>query len=208
MTDTPATPDLRLVALNCTLKRSPAPSSTDRMLALLGEAFSLHGATGPTLRVVDFAVAPGVTSDEGPGDQWPALRRAILEADILVVGTPIWLGHPASVCQQVLERLDAFLGETGPDGRPIAYDRVAAIAVVGNEDGAHHVVAEVAQALNDVGFTLAAQGAAYWVGEAMQKTDFLDLDPVPAVTLQTIETVARTTSHLARALRDHRYPSE
>jgi multimeric flavodoxin WrbA len=199
---------LRAFTLNCTLKPAPAPSSTDRMLDLLTDAFAEHDVTTTTAaRVVDLDVRPGVTSDEGPGDAWPDLRRQILDADILILGTPIWLGNPTSVCRRVLERLDAFLGETDDQDRPIASDRVAVLATVGNEDGAHHVAAQVYQALSDVGFTIPAGAQAYWVGEAMGSVDFRDLDEVPEKVASTLATVARNAAHLARLLKADGYPT-
>ena len=199
---------LSAIALNCTLKSARGEaSSTDRMLQQILSALARHDVTaGDIVRVVDRRILPGVTSDEGEGDEWPALRRRILDANILVLGTPIWLGHPSSVCQRALERLDAFLGETDDQGRMVSYGRVAVIGVVGNEDGAHHVTAELYQALGDVGFTIPANGAAYWVGEAMGKTDFRDLDQVPKPVAQTVETLARNAAHLARLLAEQPYP--
>jgi multimeric flavodoxin WrbA len=200
-------PRLTAFALNCTLKPSPEPSSTDRMLDLIEDELEDHGVELRRERVADFAVKPGVTSDEGAGDEWPDLRAGILAADIFVLGTPIWLGHPASNTQRVLERLDAFLGETDDRGRRISADRVAMVAVVGNEDGAHHVGAEVFQGLNDVGFTLGAGAMTYWVGRAMEKTDFSDLDEVPEAVAQTNATMVANAVHLAAALKDAPYPS-
>jgi multimeric flavodoxin WrbA len=107
------------------------------------EAMKPHGVDGEIVRIVDHDVKPGVTSDEGPGDAWPGLRRKVLDAEIFILGTPIWLGQPSSVCKRVLERMDAFLGETDDEGRMVSYGRVACVAVVGNEDGAHHVTAEL-----------------------------------------------------------------
>jgi hypothetical protein len=107
----------------------------------------------------------------------------------------------------VLERLDAFLGEEDERGRMVSYDRVALVGVVGNEDGAHHVGAEVFQGLNDVGFTLGANAMTYWVGEAMQKVDFQDRTPLPDATLSTADTMVRNAVHLARLLRADAYPS-
>lgn len=199
---------LEAIALNCTLKASSEPSSTDLMIRLLLDDLAGHGVDGSVVRVVDHDVKPGVTSDEGPGDAWPELRRRILDADILVLGTPIWLGQPSSVCKRVLERMDAFLGETDGQGRMVSYGKVALVAVVGNEDGAHHVSAELFQALNDVGFTLAADAACYWVGEAMKKTDFKDLPRTPEKVAATSAMAARNAAHLARFLKDNQYPGQ
>jgi multimeric flavodoxin WrbA len=199
---------VKALALNCTLKRSPADSSCELLLGELLTEMGKRGVEGEIVRLVDLDVKPGVTSDEGAGDDWPALRERILDTDIFVLGTPIWLGHPSSVCQRVLERLDAFLGEQDERGRMVSYDRVACVAVVGNEDGAHHVFAELAQALSDVGFTIPAEGSVYWVGEAMQAVDFKDKSPTPEVTATATRSLARNAAHLATVLKTHAYPSE
>lgn len=149
-----------------------------------------------------------MTSDEGEGDAWPAIRKKILEADILFVGTPIWLGQPGSICKRALERMDAFLEETDEQGRMVSYGKVAAVAVVGNEDGAHHVSAEIFQALNDVGFTIPANAVAYWVGEAMGSTNFVDLKRTPEAVETMISILTRNTAHLANLLKKSQYPGE
>ncbi|HVR54929.1 MAG TPA: NAD(P)H-dependent oxidoreductase, partial [Pseudorhodoferax sp.] len=146
--------------------------------------------------------------DEGPGDDWPAVRQRIVRSDILVLGTPIWLGQPSSVCKRVLERMDAFISETdAATGHMQAYGKVAGVAVVGNEDGAHHVCAELFQALVDVGFTVPASASTYWVGVAMGSTNYVDLAATPEKTAGTTRTLARLTAHLARLLRGSGYPS-
>jgi len=200
-------PNLSAFALNCTLKPSPQPSSTDRMLDLIGEQLDRYDIKMKTVRVADRDVKLGVTSDEGSGDEWPELRASILGAELFILATPIWLGHPSSNAQRVLERLDAFLGETDDAGRPVSADRVAMVAVVGNEDGAHHVGAELFQGLNDVGFTLPFGAMTYWVGEAMHKEDFRDLSRVPAEVNTTTSTMVRNAVHLASLLQDKPYPS-
>lgn len=200
---------LKAIALNATLKASSGePSSTDRLLELIAAAMSELGVETELIRLADHDIRPGVTSDEGPGDAWPPIRQKLLAADILVMGTPIWMGQPSSVCKRVLERMDAFLSETDEEGRMLPYGKVAAVAVVGNEDGAHHVSAELYQALNDVGFTIASNAVAYWVGEAMGSTDFKDLDSVPEKVTTTVDMVARNTVHLARLLADNPYPPQ
>jgi multimeric flavodoxin WrbA len=134
------------------------------------------------------------------------LRKKMLDAQILVLVTPIWLGQPSAVCKMVLERLDAELSETDDEGRLLTFGKVAGIGVVGNEDGAHHVTAELAQALNDVGFTLPAQAATYWVGEAMQAVDYKDVSPTPEKTSGTTQVLARHATHLASLLAANPYP--
>lgn len=198
---------LRAVAINCTLKSAPEESSCDRLLGLIADALAEHDVATATIRAVDLEIKPGVTSDEGEGDEWPPVRQQILDSQILIIGTPVWLGNPSSVCRRVLERLDAFLGETDDDGRMISSDRIGIAATVGNEDGAHNVSAQVFQALSDVGFTIPAGGHAYWVGEAMGSVDFKDLDPVPDAVTDTIATMARNTAHLARLLSGSGYPA-
>lgn len=197
---------MKALALNCTLKHRDEPSSTDRLLADIAGAFAPHGVGTEIVRVAPLAILPGVTSDEGPGDEWPGLRSRILAADILVLGTPIWLGQPSSVAKRVLERMDAFLGETDDAHRLLPYGKVAAVAVVGNEDGAHHVCAELFQALNDVGFTIPAAASTYWVGEAMGKVDYRDLPDTPDKTRRATQALAANCAHLARLLRQHQYP--
>ena len=199
---------LTAIALNCTLKsRADASSSTDRMIGLIAAELSNHGITlSETIRVVECDVKPGVLSDEGEGDAWPDIRRRILASDILILGTPIWLGQMSSVAKRVLERMDAFIGETDDQGRMPSYGKVAIVAVVGNEDGAHGVSAQVYQALNDTGWTIPASAVCYWVGEAMGETDFKDLGAVPDVVAQSAAMVASNAAHLAGLLKGSAYP--
>lgn len=201
---------LTAIAFNATLKAESAkePSSTDSMLRLILDEMQKHGVTGEIARLTEHDIRPGVTSEEGEGDAWPQLRRRLLAADIFIMGTPIWLGQPSSVGKRLLERMDAFLSETDDRGRMVSFGRVAAVAVVGNEDGAHYVSAEVFQALTDVGFSLAPGAAAYWVGEAMGEVDFVDLAQAPDKVTQTIGTLARNAVHLARLLKANAYPPE
>jgi multimeric flavodoxin WrbA len=142
----------------------------------------------------------------GRRDAWPPLRKKVLGADIFILGTPIWLGQPSSVCKRVLERMDAFLSETDDEGRMVSYGRVACVAVVGNEDGAHHVTAELYQALADVGFTIPANAVSYWVGRAMQRTDYLDLKQTPEEVVTATAMLVSNTVHLAKLLKKHPYP--
>ena len=200
------TAPLRALALVCSLKPSPAPSSSDLMARQVLEQLARHGVAGDVVRVVDHDVRPGVEVDMGEGDAWPGIRARLMEADVLVVATPTWVGHMSSVAQRVLERLDGELSETDDSGRPLVTGKVAVTAVVGNEDGAHKITADLMQALNDIGFTIPAQGGTYWNDEAMGGRDYLDLEETPEAVASTTATLAENAAHLARALRATPYP--
>lgn len=199
--------DLTALALVCTLTPSPAASSSELMARHILDELHGQGVATASVRIVDHDIKRGVLADMGDGDEWPAIRAQILAADILLLSTPIWVGHPSSVAQQVMERLDADLTEMDEEGRPIMYGKVGTVAVVGNEDGAHKTVADMMQGLNDIGFTLPAQGGTYWVGEAMQAVDYKDLDQVPEPVAVSNASLARNAAHLARVLRAARYPA-
>ncbi|EWC59601.1 BRAMP protein [Actinokineospora spheciospongiae] len=197
---------LSALALVCTLTPSPQDSSSDLIARQVLDALDGHGVTGEVVRVVDHDVKPGVLVDMGEGDAWPSIREKVLAADVLVLATPIWLGHPSSVAQRVLERLDGELSESDDEGRLLTYGKVAVVCVVGNEDGAHKVTADLFQALNDVGFTIPAGGGTYWNGEALQGTDYKDLEQTPEAVASTTATLAANTAHLARLLKAAQYP--
>ena len=195
--------ELTALALVCTLKPSPDPSSSEKLAGEVLAALREHDVSGESVRVVDHDVRPGVEKDMGDGDAWPAIRDKVLSADIVILATPTWMGHPSSVAHRVL---DAELSETDDEGRPILFGKVAVVAAVGNEDGAHLISAEVFQALNDVGFTIPAQGVTYWNGEAMGSVDYQDLPKTPDATAGTTKTVAANAAHLARLLTGANYP--
>lgn len=198
---------LTALALNCSLKPASAgPSSTDRLIDEVLAALGEYGVTGDTVRVVEANLLPGTDTDMGDGDGWPALRTRILAADILVFGSPIWLGHLNSVGQRVLERMDAFLSDATDAGVLPPFGKVAVVATVGNEDGAHHVTAQVYQGLADVGFTIPAGGAVYWVGEAMGRIDYKDLPETPEKVAAATRTMVRNAAHLATLLKAQTYP--
>ena len=198
---------LTAVALNCTLSPSPAESSTELLAQQVLDALAEHHVTGSMVRVVDHDVRPGVELDMGEGDAWPGIREQVIASDILVLATPTWLGQHSSVCQRVLERLDAELSEKDEQGRLQTYGKVAVAVVVGNEDGAHHISAVCFQALNDMGFTIPAGGVTYWNGEAMHGTDYKDLPETPDTVTSTTRTLAANAAHLAALLAEHRYPA-
>lgn len=153
---------MRALVLNCTLKASPEQSNTARLADVVVRALREREVEVSELRLVDLNIAAGVETDLGEGDQWPQVHALLLAAQILVVATPTWVGRPSSIAQRMLERMDAMISETDGSGRPVAYNRVAGVVVTGNEDGAHHVITEVAGALGDIGYTIPGQAWTYW----------------------------------------------
>jgi multimeric flavodoxin WrbA len=197
--------DLTALALNCSLKPE-GPSSTQKLLDQLFDQLADHGVSGDAIRVAAHDVKPGVEADMGGGDEWPAIRERILAADVLIVGTPVWLGNPSSVARRVLERCDAFISETDDAGRMVTFGKVAGAVVTGNEDGAHACIAQIYQGLADCGFTIPQNAATYWVGEAMQPVDFADLDQTPENIASTTAMAASSIAHVARLLKANPYP--
>jgi multimeric flavodoxin WrbA len=138
---------MRALILNGTLKPSPQTSNTEGLASYVTARLRDRGVEEVTqIRLVDHDVKPGVQSDMGGGDAWPAIRDQILAADILVVATPTWLGQLSSATKRALERMDAFLSETDDDGVPLAYNRVAGWTHRTGDAAAHNLVA-VARAL-------------------------------------------------------------
>ncbi len=153
---------MQALVLNCTLKASPEPSNTDLLAGVVAGALRERDVEVTTLRLADLDIPPGVVTDLGRGDQWPQVHTQLLAAEILVVATPTWVGRPSSIAQRMLERMDAMISETDQAGRPVAYNRVAGVVVTGNEDGAHHVISEIAGGLADIGYTIPGQAWTYW----------------------------------------------
>ena len=192
---------MRALLLNATLKPSPEPSSTGALAGNVGEQLGKLGVEVEHVRLADHVIEPGVVSEAvREGDEWPALHERVLAADIVVFGTPTWLGQPSSIVKRALERLDALLSETNDDGTPVAYNKVAGFLVVGNEDGAHHCIAEMAGAAIDLGFTVPGQAWTYWnKGPGPGEEEYLTTDD-REWTHSTGDAMAHVLAHTARAL--------
>ncbi len=153
---------MKAVILNCSLKASPEASSTEALSRVLGDEFSKRDVDYEVIRIADHNIPPGVSSDEGNGDEWPAIREKILNAEILVIASPTWVGRMSSLAQRIIERMDAMLSETDDEERPVAYNHVAGFIATGNEDGAKHVIGEMEAALLELGFTVPGQAWTYF----------------------------------------------
>lgn len=193
--------------INCTLKASPERSNTGALAEVVGAALRERDVEVQEVRAVDHSLPPGVESDLGEGDEWPAIRSRVLDAEILVFASPTWLGRPSSVAQRVLERMDAMLSEQDEEGRPVAYNHVAGVVVTGNEDGAHHVISEISGALLDIGFTVPGQAWTYWNRGPGPGDDYLDVEEGHEWSHSTGRAAAANLFAAARALAERPIPA-
>ncbi|GIQ75402.1 flavodoxin family protein [Bradyrhizobium sp. ma5] len=199
---------LKALAFNCSLKSSSADdtSSTEKLLSQLISELRRFDVETEIIRAVDHDIKPGTDHDMGDGDAWPALRAKLMESDLVVMATPIWLGQPSSVAKRVLERIDAFIEDLDEKNRMMTFGKVGLVAVVGNEDGAHHVAAEIYQAMNDLGFSLAPTSVTYWVGEAMTGKEYNEFREPPEKVALASAMAAANAAHLAKLLKANPFP--
>jgi len=172
-TDDPAVPDmsdLKALFINCTLKRSPEPSHTQILMNRSIAIMEQRGVEVEVLRAIDLDLAVGVwpdmTEHGWPRDAWPSVFEKVVAADILVLGSPIWLGEKSSVCTHVIERLYGSSSLLNDDGQYAYYGRVAGCLITGNEDGIKHCSMSILYALQHLGYVIPPQADAGWIGEA------------------------------------------
>lgn len=162
--------DLRAVFINCTLKRSPEVSNTQGLIDISAQIMAKNGVQVSHIRAVDhdiaFGVWPDMTEHGWPTDEWPALQRQVMDADILVIAGPIWLGDNSSVTKQVIERLYANSSILNDRGQYAYYGRVGGCLITGNEDGVKHCAMNILYSLQHLGYTIPPQADAGWIGEA------------------------------------------
>ncbi|MFG1905599.1 flavodoxin family protein [Kribbella sp. NPDC048928] len=198
---------MRALVLNCTLKPSPEPSNTDQLAAVVVDALRREKVEVEQVRLVDLTISPGVSTDEGSGDEWPSVHEKLLRSEILVVATPTWVARPSSVAQRMLERMDAMLSETDDDDRPVAYNRVAGVVVTGNEDGAHHVISEISGGLGDIGYTVPGQAWTYWNKGPGPGPSYTDTAEGHDWSAKTGRTMAANLVAVAKALAENPVPA-
>ena len=201
--------DLRALYLNCTLKRSPELSHTQGLMDLSIEIMRKQGVEVESLRVVDHDIATGVWPDMTEHgwevDVWPQVYEKVQGADILVIGTPIWLGDKSSVCARLIERLYANSGELNDRGQYAYYGKVGGCIVTGNEDGIKHVAMNVLYSLQHIGYLIPPQADAGWIGEAGPGPSYLDPGsggPENDFTNRNATFMTWNLMHLAKMLKD------
>lgn len=200
---------LRAMVINCTLKPSGQVSNTQGLLDIPIAIWQANGVTVDQVRAVDLHLAPGVQPDMteygATVDDWPALHERVMASDILVLGTPIWLGEKSSVCTRVIERLYGNSAELNEQGQWSYYGRVGGCIVTGNEDGAKHCAMNVLYSLQHLGYSIPPQADAAWLGEAGPGPSYLDDGsggPQNDFTNRNATFMAWNLMHLARMIKD------
>lgn len=161
--------NLNVMYVNCTLKKSPSVSHTSTLMDVSKRIMQKEKMTVDEIRLVDFDVASGVYPDMAEygwdKDEWPQLFEKIINADILIVGTPIWLGEKSSIAQKLIERLYAMSGQTNEKGQYLFYGKAAGCIITGNEDGVKHCAMGILYSLQHIGYSIPPQADCGWIGE-------------------------------------------
>ncbi|MEU4995977.1 flavodoxin family protein [Streptomyces sp. NPDC021622] len=201
--------DLRALFINATLKPSPEQSHTQGLIDISRKVMEQQGVRVDEIRAVDHDLAPGVypdmTEHGAASDEWPVLYSRVMDADILVLAGPIWLGDNSSVMKQVIERLYSCSGLLNDQGQYAYYGRVGGCLITGNEDGAKHCAMNVLYSLQHLGYAIPPQADAAWVGEAGPGPSYLDPGsggPENDFTNRNTTFMTWNLLHLARLLKD------
>jgi len=170
--------DLKALFLNCTLKKSPEQSHTEQLMNLSQQLMEAVGVQTEIIRPVDhniaFGVYPDMTEHGWEKDEWPDIQEKVMDADILIVGTPIWLGEKSSIASMVNERLYGYSGKTNEQGQYLYYGKTGGCIVTGNEDGVKHCSMSVLYGLQHIGYTIPPQADAGWIGEVGPGKSYAD----------------------------------
>lgn len=162
--------NLKALFLNCTLKPHPKESHTETLIEVSKSILEKNKVTTEVIRPVDYDIAPGVYPDMKEHgfekDEWPEIQKKVMDANILIIGSPIWLGEKSSVCTKVIERLYGYSGNLNDEGQYAYYGRVGGCLITGNEDGIKHCAMSILYGLQHLGYVIPPQADAGWIGEA------------------------------------------
>jgi multimeric flavodoxin WrbA len=201
--------NLNALVLNCSLKPSEETSNTqaliDRSLNILKD----NDIEVEVVRLADYNIAYGITDDAGEGDEWPHIFEKVKAADILIIGTPLWLGEKSSIAALAIERLYGASSMTNEKGQSIFYNKVAGVIITGNEDGAKNAARSILYALSHIGFTIPPNVDPYWVGDAGPGPSYIEAGgDEHEFTQKSVKTMSYNLAHFANLLNEHPIPAE
>jgi len=207
---------MKALYINCTLKKSPRKSHTQGLMDISQNIMKQEGVTYNTIRFVDreipVGVQPDMTKEGYTKDEWPSIHREIMESDIFIIGTPLWLGEKSSIAQKLIERLYSMSGKYNEKGQYIYYGKVGGCIITGNEDGAKHGAMGILYSLQHVGFTIPPQADSAWLGEVGPGASYLDKTsggPENDFTNRNTTILTYNMIHMARMLNENNgYPAK
>ena len=199
---------LKAIILNASLKGVEEKSHTEALAAKVQEIYKDKKVDSEIIRLADYNIAYGISPDMGKGDEWPIIFEKVKKSDILIIGTPLWLGEKSSIATLAIERLYGSSGETNDKGQAIYYNKVGGVIVTGNEDGAKHASASILYGLSHIGFVIPPNVDTYWVGEAGPGPSYIDAGQDNDFTKKHVEMLAYNTIHLAKTLKSNPIPAE
>lgn len=172
--------DLKAIIFNCTLKKSPEKSNTEGLIEISKAIMEKQAVSVEVIRPVDHDIATGVypdmTKKGWDKDAWPEMFKKVLDANILIIAGPIWLGDNSSITKKIIERLYSNSGDLNTKGQSVYYGRAGGCLITGNEDGIKHCAMDILYSLQHIGFAIPPQADAGWVGEAGPGPSYLDKD--------------------------------
>lgn len=159
---------LKAVFINCSIKKDKSKSHTQLLMNRAAAIMETEGVDVTHIFALDYTIAFGMVKDAAPDqkDDWPIIQEKIMAAEILVLGTPIWLGVKSSVATQVIERMYAYSGDRNEKGQYVYYGKVGGCVITGNEDGIKHCAMDILYAMQHIGYMIPPQADCGWIGEA------------------------------------------
>lgn len=201
---------LKALFLNCTLKKSPETSNTAAFIAHAEKVYHDLDVETEVIRVVDHPIKFGVSSDEGKGDAWPKILKKIKKCDIFIMASPIWRGDRGSVAKMVAERFDGIMEEGNEEnGQYPTYNKVGAVMIDGNEDGAKKAISSILLDLTSHGFSIPVNAYCYYVGEAGPGPSYIEAKgDKHEFTNNSMLLMVHNTVYLAKTLKENPYPTQ
>jgi len=200
--------NLKAIFINTSLKSTKEPSNTESLMQEVQKIYKEINVESEMIRLADYNIALGVEEDMGNGDEWPQIYTKVLEADILIIGSPIWLGEKSSLATQAIERLYGSSSKTNEKGQSVFYNKVGGVVVTGNEDGAKHASASILYSLSHMGFVIPPNVDTYWVGEAGPGESYMKAGKDNEFTKGHVRMLAYNTMHLATMLQNTPIPAK
>ncbi|ARI78467.1 flavodoxin family protein [Halobacillus mangrovi] len=199
---------VKALFLNASLKNSEEQSNTEALWREVEKIYDQEEIVHESVRLADYYIPYGIDKDLGDGDEWPHIFEKIKDADIVVLGTPLWLGEKSSIATKALERMYGSSSETNEKGQAVFYNKVAGVVITGNEDGAKNAAESILYRMSHIGFVIPPNVDAYWVGEAGPGPSYIEANGIQNDFTKThIEMLAYNTMHLAKIFKEQPIPA-